>query len=323
MIVFVADIYSIYIIDSTGKIINRDFVSYASDIHYRNARYFSEGLLVIETENGITMINNRFQKAFNVCFSDIGIMTNGLAYAKQLNQINNNYNGLYGFINYVGDFIIEPQYKAAMPFSDGLAAVQNTDSLLWGFISKTGELVIQFDYDKVYPFSEGVAVVYKKDSGYQVIDVRGSPVFSFPDNIVPYFGRLNNYLSIFKEGLLPVKIKEQLGYIDVIGNIVFKGDFKDIGCFSEGLAPFIKDKKNSFFSGYFNYSGKIVYVYKNGYVCNFNDNRALVIVVENGRSSKGFIIDHNWLVVGTTFELHGEVSNPIFNEGMLIIDYVN
>ena len=53
--------------------------------------------------------------------------------------------------------VIAPQYEAAEPFSEGLAAVKRDGK--WGYIDTAGELVIPFRFERAYDFSEGCAVV--------------------------------------------------------------------------------------------------------------------------------------------------------------------
>jgi len=60
---------------------------------------------------------------------------------------------------------IASQYKAVLPYSDGLAAVAlvpaGDSSLKWGFIDKSGKVVIPLIYDVVTYFHDGLAVVGK------------------------------------------------------------------------------------------------------------------------------------------------------------------
>lgn len=52
---------------------------------------------------------------------------------------------LWGFVNDVGEVVIEPQYTGARSFSCGVAAVENAEGL-WGFIDLTGRTVIDFSF---------------------------------------------------------------------------------------------------------------------------------------------------------------------------------
>ena len=49
-------------------------------------------------------------------------------------------NDKFGYINKTGNFSIEPKYKVAKNFSEGLAAVEIDGK--WGFINTKGEIII-------------------------------------------------------------------------------------------------------------------------------------------------------------------------------------
>src|SRR6185369_725779 len=69
----------------------------------------------------------------------------------------------WGYLDPSGKFVIEPQFKEAHQFSEGLAAVLIGEK--WGFIDHSGHVVIAPRYDVSYDrsknnFSEGLALVY-------------------------------------------------------------------------------------------------------------------------------------------------------------------
>lgn len=81
-------------------------------------------------------------------------------------------NNKIGYANEQGKIIIQPQFSAALPFQNGLAAFcedcitaqdgehSNWTGGKWGFINKQGEIVIEPVYDKVISdFSQGYATV--------------------------------------------------------------------------------------------------------------------------------------------------------------------
>jgi hypothetical protein len=69
-------------------------------------------------------------------------------------------NGLWGFVNDSGKFVIPPTYKQRPePFSDGLAVVQVGGK--FGFIDATGNLAIPAELNKALPFTEGWAPALK------------------------------------------------------------------------------------------------------------------------------------------------------------------
>jgi hypothetical protein len=87
----------------------------------------------------------------------------------------------WGFIDGRGKVVIAPHFEAALPFSEGLAAVKREGR--WGYIDRNGTEVIPIRYRTVQSFRGGVAIV---DSGLPdhpvgLIDTNGSwvtqPVF--------------------------------------------------------------------------------------------------------------------------------------------------
>ncbi len=72
----------------------------------------------------------------------------------------------WGYIDSSGKFIIEPKYKLAEPFSEGLAAVEvevkNSDGSLeerFGYIDKSGKMVIAPLFAHAFKFVDGLAPV--------------------------------------------------------------------------------------------------------------------------------------------------------------------
>jgi len=53
--------------------------------------------------------------------------------------------------------IVSPQYDSVMRFSEDLLAVKKDGK--WGYIDKIGDIIIDFNYHIAYPFSEGKALV--------------------------------------------------------------------------------------------------------------------------------------------------------------------
>ena len=91
-------------------------------------------------------------------------------------------NGLYGFIDQTGDYVIDPQFynieDKYSPFSFGVAFVQdNSDTQkLWGLIDTSGDYVLQPTFSDVGKFtSDELAAAQDKDSGlYGYVDPTGA-----------------------------------------------------------------------------------------------------------------------------------------------------
>lgn len=78
----------------------------------------------------------------------------GLAMFKAANNL---YGYMFGFIDKSGQVVIEPRFRLAGQFSEGLALVA-TETDGWGFVNKKGDLVIKsLPYSEVGDFSEGLA----------------------------------------------------------------------------------------------------------------------------------------------------------------------
>ncbi len=82
--------------------------------------------------------------------------------------------GKWGFIDSSGKVVIEPQFEAAYPFTEGLSRIQLNGE--WGYINREGALVIKAQFDGADRFSEGLARVQAGHKwGY--IDTTGKYVF--------------------------------------------------------------------------------------------------------------------------------------------------
>ena len=88
-------------------------------------------------------------------------------------------------------------------FSDGMLAVQQQTDGLWGYIDKNGEVIIKPAYDSAEPFLKGKALVSKNEKDgneyktvYTVIDKKGEPVLKVKDKYS------NVYTSPVYDGLI-------------------------------------------------------------------------------------------------------------------------
>lgn len=156
---------------------------------------------------------------------------------------------LFGYADITGKIVIEPKYKGAEPFQEGLAAVNLSESTSkydhnYGYIDKTGNVVIAPEFSWAGVFSEGIARVQSsgkyKHGGF--IDKTGKWIIS-TENVAVYVQ------GDFKNGLAPAKIGHEFGIIDKSGNTVktvpgsndahMSSDYSPIGAdsFKDGLYP--------------------------------------------------------------------------------------
>jgi hypothetical protein len=134
-----------------------------------------------------------------------------------------------GFVGADGRFKIEPTFDDALPFSDGLAAVQIGGK--WGFIDAAGRLVIHAKFDDAFYFHEGVGIA-KSDSGYVLIDKSGNVLASGLDGV-----------DFIHGGRVPVRRDKKLGYLDLRGEVAIPFIYDDGESFFSGLAAVEKDGK--------------------------------------------------------------------------------
>ena len=94
--------------------------------------------------------------------------------------------GKWGYVDINGKMVIDFQFEYAGDFGSGLANVRNED-YMWGYIDHTGELVIPYKYDKAYAFYEGVAAI-KHDDYWEFIDSTETVVIDqrFADVVISF-----------------------------------------------------------------------------------------------------------------------------------------
>jgi len=193
--------------DTTGKVVISPeyFISYG---------YFSEGYVYAAKDKddffasgGILDKEGNFISLPAQTVSFTGTFSEGLMpYSKKGDE-------LMGFIDFIGNYVIEPQFFSCSYFSEGLASVAFHGGGS-GYIDRDGNIIIKSDFSYTRPFSDGLALVNVdvlsgNSCGY--IDKTGAFV------IEPQFTYANN----FSEGLALVTIEGQgEGFIDKTGQFV-------------------------------------------------------------------------------------------------------
>jgi Protein of unknown function (DUF3298)/WG containing repeat len=171
-----------------------------------------------------------------------------------------------GVINERGYFIVKPKYDTIHPFSEGRAVVNDAQGFkvidesgkeitakaysiiigeykegrvqaveknehgqyLYGYLNKRGKEVIPITYETASDFVQGKAIVKLKESSFQLIDLTGKVLHSYP---YAYVGNYGQGLLAFKRGN-----DGKLGYIDEQGKVVIEPKFSNAETFIEGRA---------------------------------------------------------------------------------------
>lgn len=79
-------------------------------------------------------------------------------------------NGLYGFMSCTGEWIAQPIYKDAIPFTGGLGALKS-DNNLWGVIDTEGNIILPFAYASMSQCSDGIIAAFSRDNKWQLFRI--------------------------------------------------------------------------------------------------------------------------------------------------------
>jgi len=264
-------------VDSAGRII--------IPLRFEDAGPFSEKLAAVSLDGKIGYIDPAGILAIPPRFNYGGVFSEGLAPVGidarlRLGPRDDERGGTggfrfvrrYGYINRDGEMAIQPQFRNARSFTEGLARVTAQDNLT-GYIDREGDPVIPCEFEQAGPFCGGVARVYS-DGRWRLIDREGEfvddpqsavagdlsgmllPVSASPTDppatlsayltprrwgfqdlagkvvIRPRFEKVRN----FTEGLAAVRFDGRFGYIDKTGEFVIPAHFDSAFPFREGLA---------------------------------------------------------------------------------------
>ena len=212
---------------------------------YKNASVFNQGLALVSTDQGWTIIDNKGNQIV-----DFGGIPGAIYSNLEYKYIRHKKNNKWGFIDRKGNIVIDYQYKDTKDFNEGLAPVKIKNK--WGFINSENKLIIQPIYENVHLFSNSLAAVQLNDK-WGFIDKEGNQV------IEPKYTSVYN----FSEGLCAVNTRRfdmaNGGWanevIDKSGKVIFTGEFYFFSGYSNGIA--------NYWEGY-HFSGKNIFIDRNG-----------------------------------------------------------
>lgn len=218
---------------------------------------------------------------------------------------------LYGFMDYEGTPIIQPEYDYVGFFSEGVAVVMKNGK--YGFIDKGNNLIIDLLYDSAIDFEGGRAIVGLKDK-FGIINRVGHIILpiDFED------------LGTFSEGLIYGKKDSLFGYYDNSGFQRLEEKYSEAFSFSNGIAKVQLGRKQAFIDTY----GALIVSPVFESIHFFND--SLLVFEKEGRfgicRKNGTLIDSiKYDMIGILSTDRAIVTNKgklgyINGEGKLIID---
>lgn len=107
-------------------------------------------------------------------------------------------NGLYGFVNNYGQWVMPPKWKWAFGFDEGLAMVVD-ESGKYSYINTKGEIVIPIQWKLASWFMHGMAIVQNDDGLDALIDQTGHFIIPFQEEKEIYIDSNHKVWLIGKE----------------------------------------------------------------------------------------------------------------------------
>jgi WG repeat protein len=126
---------------------------------YDDGLTFSEGYTAVKRGTKWLYLDSTGKFITDAIFDDAHNFSNGLAAVAK--------NELFGYINTTGELVISYQFSNASIFSENLASAANTEGL-WGFIDQKGNWVIKPVYNFANAFANGEARVMKNDKVFYI-----------------------------------------------------------------------------------------------------------------------------------------------------------
>lgn len=203
------------------------------------------------------------------------------------------FNGMFGFMDYEGNSVIEPNYEYLGFFNDGLAvAVKNGK---YGYIDKGNTVVVDFIYDSATDFENSRAIVGVNErlgvinrAGFVVLPIEFNDIGSFSEGLIygqrdSLFGYYDNtgnqriderYFEAFSfmNGIAKVQIGKNQTFIDVYGVPIVAPIFESIHFFNDSLLVYEMGSK----FGICRINGSILDSAKYGVIGVLSNGRAVV-----------------------------------------------
>lgn len=122
----------------------------------------------------------------------------------------------WGYIDTLGQLVIQPQFDGAKNFSEELGLVSMDGK--YAFVDKTGKFIINPQFESAGNFSEGLAPVQFSDGTHGYVDTTGRAVINLPDGADG---------GQFLDGFAAVYYSDgTIGYINKTGNVVSRRENK-------------------------------------------------------------------------------------------------
>ena len=196
----------------------------------------------------------------------------------------------YQYIDREGNIIINPQFKEATVFRDGMALIKTSgDEPKFGYIKEDGKISLS-NYKEATTFSEGLAWVVSENAAPVAINSKGEIKATLQEA---------QKVRIFSEGLSAFSIRkdneQKWGFVDKEGMIKINPQFSKTGNFSNGKCA-VKNEVGE--CGYIDKTGKIIISHQFTNAFPFFYGKAIVY----SDSKAGLINEEGKYIVNPQFE---------------------
>lgn len=205
------------LIDKTGKIV-------VEPIYTEIGNYAPEGIIAEKGDKHGIIANGTFNEVKGAVKLWKFQPGEELTYARK--------DGLMGFVNKSGEWVIKPKFEKARAFSEGLAPV-STDGKKWGYCDPTGKVVIAEQYRDADIFSEDGLAPVKISKLWGFINKEGKMVIADEYIITAGFSTFTGEAKGFIEGIARVRKGKKWGYIDTEGNALNGTWYQNAELFTE------------------------------------------------------------------------------------------
>lgn len=140
--------------------------------------------------------------------------------------------GLWGYIDSTGSYVIKPQYPDAYEFqANGLAAVKDSSTGLWGYINTSGEYAIEPAFSRISP--SGFA-----DNGLAAVFDAETDLGGYINESGEYVIQPTHYYALgdFSDGLAVAGTTGYQYYLDESGKVQFSLNFQEAYNLVDGWA---------------------------------------------------------------------------------------
>ena len=195
------------------------------ECEYNVINSFNEGWAAIQDDLGWYFIDSTLEVKLDLRESEyleVGNFSTGLCWYK----IKRNKKFYYGFMNKLGEQVINSNFTKAFDFQQGRARVVKNRKT--GLIDNTGNFVmLPKKYDLVFPFEKnGIAQVRVNFMGdFGIINREGQ-------TLTPC---IYSKIFPFSNGYAKVVTHKGIGFIDTLGNEIIPPQYRAVGQLSEGL----------------------------------------------------------------------------------------